>query len=55
MLTHGVIGVITPILGGMIWNINPDYIWWINLIGDAFIVLPLMIMIPDLKVNEREE
>jgi MFS family permease len=49
MLTHGIIGVIAPILGGVIWNLNPDYIWWINLIGDAFIVLPLMIMIPDIK------
>ena len=49
MLTHGIIGVIAPILGGVIWNLNPDYIWWINLFGDAFIVLPLMIMIPDIK------
>ena len=49
MLTHGIIGVIAPILGGVIWNLNPDYIWWINLIGDAFIILPLMIMIPDIR------
>jgi len=49
MLAHGIIGVISPILGGILWNINPDYIWWINLIGDAFIILPIMIMIPDLK------
>jgi len=49
MLAHGIIGVIAPIMGGMIWNLNPDYIWWINLIGDAFIILPLMIMIPDVK------
>jgi MFS family permease len=46
-LIHGIIGVIAPILGGVIWNLNPDYIWWINLIGDAFIILPLMMMIPD--------
>jgi hypothetical protein len=49
MLVHGTIGFIAPIIGGMIWNINPNYIWWINLIGDAFIILPLMIMIPDIK------
>jgi hypothetical protein len=49
MLTHGVIGTISPIIGGIIWNINPDYIWWINLIGDVFFVLPLMIMIPSRK------
>ena len=45
MLANGVAGVIAPILGGVIWNINPDYIWWISLFGDAFIVLPLMIII----------
>jgi MFS family permease len=49
MLVHGTIGFIAPIIGGMIWNIDPNYIWWINLIGDAFIILPLMIMIPDIK------
>jgi MFS family permease len=49
MLSHGIIGTIAPILGGFIWNINPDYIWWINLFGDMFLVLPLMIMIPDIK------
>ncbi len=53
MLVHGVIGVIAPVLGGIIWNLNPDYLWWIYLIGDAFIVLPLMIMIPDI-VNHND-
>ncbi|MFC1802504.1 MFS transporter [Thermoproteota archaeon] len=49
MLAHGIIGIIAPILGGLIWDMNPDYIWWINLFGDAFLVLPLMILIPDIK------
>ena len=49
MLAHGIIGVIAPIMGGIIWNLNPNFIWWINLIGDAFIILPIMIMIPDVK------
>jgi len=51
MLAHGIIGVIAPILGGIIWNLNPDYLWWIYLIGDAFIILPLMIMIPDIGTH----
>jgi MFS family permease len=55
MLSHGIIGVIAPIIGGMIWNINPDYIWWVNLIGDAFIVLPLMIMIPDINREQAPD
>jgi len=50
-LAHGIIGIIAPILGGIIWTLNPDYLWWIYLIGDAFIVLPLMIMIPDIGTH----
>lgn len=49
MLVHGIIGVIAPIMGGVIWNLNHDYLWWINLIGEVFFILPLMIMIPDIK------
>jgi len=45
MLANGMAGVIAPIIGGVIWEINPDLIWWISLIGDALIVLPLMIII----------
>jgi MFS family permease len=45
MLLNGVIGIFAPILGGLIWEIHPDYIWWICLLGDAFLSLPLMIMI----------
>jgi MFS family permease len=45
MLLNGLIGVFAPVLGGLIWEINPDYIWWICLLGDAFLSLPLMIII----------
>ncbi|MCK4953539.1 MFS transporter, partial [Candidatus Bathyarchaeota archaeon] len=53
MLAHGIIGVIAPIMGGIIWNLNPNYIWWINLIGDALIILPIMIMIPEVKATKK--
>jgi MFS family permease len=45
MLLSGLIGVVAPVLGGLIWEINPDYIWWICLFGDALLSLPLMIII----------
>jgi len=45
MLLNGLIGVFAPVLGGLIWEINPDYIWWICLLADAFLSLPLMIII----------
>jgi MFS family permease len=52
MLLNGVVGVIAPILGGVIWDLNPDYILWISLFCDVFIVLPLMIII-GYKVSEE--
>ncbi|UCH03188.1 MAG: MFS transporter, partial [Candidatus Bathyarchaeota archaeon] len=45
MLANGIVGVIAPIVGGVIWNLHPDYIMWISLFCDAFIVLPLMLVI----------
>jgi MFS family permease len=45
MLVNGLVGVIAPIVGGAVWDLNPDYIWWISLCCDAFIVFPLMIII----------
>jgi MFS family permease len=45
MLVNGMVGVIAPIVGGVIWDLNPDYIWWISLFCDSFIILPLMIII----------
>jgi Na+/melibiose symporter-like transporter len=50
-MAHGVIGTISPVIGGFIWNVNPDYIWWINLFGDVFFVLPLMMVIPDISLR----
>ena len=55
MGAHGIIGVIAPVLGGLVWNINPDYLYWISLLGDAFIMLPLMMMIPDMKSQTKPQ
>lgn len=41
----GVIGVFAPILGGIIWNLNPDYLWWINALHWAVVAFPLMIVL----------
>lgn len=45
MTVIGMTGIFSPILGGVIWDLNPDYIWWIRLFCEAFIVFPLMVII----------
>lgn len=45
MLVNGLVGIIAPLIGGIVWSLNPDYIWWISLVCDVFIILPLMIII----------
>jgi len=45
MLFNGLMGVVAPIVGGVIWEVNPDAIWWICLLGDACLSLPLMMII----------
>jgi MFS family permease len=45
MLVNGLVGIIAPLVGGVVWSLNPDNIWWISLVCDAVIILPLMIII----------
>ena len=45
MTVAAVAGIFAPILGGFIWEINPDYLWWIRIGGEAFVVLPLMLLV----------
>jgi hypothetical protein len=54
MLVNGLVGVIAPLVGGTVWSLNPDYMWWISLFCDVFIILPLMIII-GYKVSTANE
>jgi len=41
----GGIGVIAPLLGGLIWDLNPDYLWWMNALQWAVVAFPLLILL----------
>jgi MFS family permease len=41
------IGIPAPIIGGMIYNINPDYLWWISLFYYLVLAIPLRRSIPE--------
>lgn len=45
MVIVGLLGVFAPLLGGVIWNLNPDYLWWINALHWTAVAFPLMIVL----------
>ena len=36
-----------PIIGSIIWDINPDYLWWISFVFYLFLAIPLRMRIPE--------
>jgi len=41
----GVIGVFTPVLGGVIWDIRPDYLMWLPVLQWTLVAFPIMIVL----------
>ena len=54
-LVNAIVNIPAPILGGLIWNINPDYLWWISLVYYAFLAIPLMMRIPERDRGTQEK
>jgi len=40
------IGIPAPLIGGVIWEYNPDYLWWMMLIYYFVIAIPLRYSVP---------
>jgi MFS family permease len=49
------VNIPAPIFGGLIWNINPDYLWWISLFYYSLLAIPLMMRVPELRKETQEE
>lgn len=41
----GIVGVFTPVLGGLVWNISPDYLMWLPVLQWALLAFPIMIVL----------
>jgi len=54
-MINAVISIPAPILGGLIWNINPDYLWWISFVYYGFMAVPLMMAVPEKKEETQDE
>lgn len=47
------IGIPAPLIGGYIWDINPDYLWWIAFIYYLILAIPFMRLVPDKKAENE--
>jgi len=56
-MATALIAIPAPIIGGLIWAINPDYLWWISFVFYLFLAIPLRMSIPEngLRVEEETE
>lgn len=41
----GVMGVFTPVLGGLVWNVGPDYLMWLPVLQWVLVGLPIMVFL----------
>ncbi|MDQ1279335.1 MAG: hypothetical protein QG670_597 [Thermoproteota archaeon] len=41
----GIMGIFAPLVGGIIWEISPDYLWWINALQWTFVAFPILILL----------
>ena len=41
----GVIGVFTPVLGGLVWNVGPNYLMWLPVLQWTLVGLPIMVFL----------
>jgi len=46
-MATALIGIPAPIIGGLIWDVNPDYLWWIGFVYYLLLAIPLMRRIPE--------
>ncbi len=40
------VGIAAPLIGSYIWDINPDYLWWVSFVFYMFLAIPLRMSIP---------
>jgi MFS family permease len=41
----GTMGIFAPVLGGFLWTMNPDYLFWLQVVHWTIIAFPIMIIL----------
>ncbi|MBC8497893.1 MFS transporter [Candidatus Bathyarchaeota archaeon] len=54
-MVTALVGVPAPYIGGLIWEYNPDLLWWLSIVFYLFLAIPLRMMVPDRKEAVAED
>jgi MFS family permease len=54
-LVTALIGIPAPYIGGLIWEYNPDLLWWLSIVFYLFLAIPLRMRVPDRKEAVTED
>lgn len=54
-LVTAFIGIPAPYIGGLIWEYNPDLLWWLSFVFYLFLAIPLRMSVPDRKEPIAED
>ena len=44
-LLVGLVGIASPVIGGYIWNINPDMLFWIPVVQWGLVAAPILVIL----------
>lgn len=54
-LVTALIGIPAPYIGGLIWEYNPDLLWWLSIVFYLFLAIPLRMRVPDRERTVTED
>ena len=54
-LATALVSIPAPLIGGYIWEVNPDIAWWIGIVHYAFISLPIMMSVKEREPEKKAE
>ncbi len=54
-MVTALVGVPAPYIGGLIWEYNPDLLWWLSFVFYGFLAIPLRMSVPDRKEPIAED
>lgn len=54
-MVTALVGVPAPYIGGLIWEYNPDLLWWLSFVFYLFLAIPLRMSVPDRKETVTED